>query len=417
MIRLFYSAILFFILIVASCTKKTQALVIADRLMLDSLGLNMDVTGMIDSNDPCLDASNYIPDENDLTLNKVKTIRLIFHIMNSSDSSHNFTEERAPGYFWTMLNNAQERLLENRKMNLPEGNNTPVLSPLYKYKKVSIPEDKNGDGFLYHYDDELYYFLNRGKYRNNYSRDVIEKYKVGDDTLLNIFVMPHHPDSVASTYYKAHGSGIALGNSIKVAGIYENGGESWRYSTLINHEIGHVMGLKHSWIRRDGCDDTPPNANCYSATGEPPCEGPTSNNMMDYNNSQMAITPCQLGIMHKNMSTDQSLQRKLVIKDWCKLDTSETIVIDSAVEWKGEKDVYHNIIIEKGGQLSVYCRLSMPQGSSIIVQPGGKLFLHGTRLHNDCEKPWKGIQLISSGKEQGEVYYSGNVSIEDIPLK
>jgi hypothetical protein len=120
--------------------------------------------------------------------------------------------------------------------------------------------------------------------------------------------------------------------------------------------------------------------------------------------------------MHKNMSTDQSLQRKLVIKDWCKLDTSETIVIDSTTEWKGEKDVYHNIVIEKGGQLSVYCRLSMPQGSSIIVQPGGKLFLYGTRLHNDCQQPWNGIQLISSGKEQGEVYYSGNVSIEDIPL-
>lgn len=415
--RLFiaFSIFLFlFLLGVSSCSKKHQAFMVINRSTLDSLGLALDVSSEEISVNPCNRSENYSPDSSDLTLDKVRTLRLIFHIMNSSDSSQNFSAEKAPNYFWTMLNNAQERINENRKMNLPEGNKTPVFSPGYQYKKVTVPEDEDGDGFLYHYDDEMYYFLNRGRYRNNYKRDIIQKYKVGDDSILNIFVMPHHPDSVASVTYKAHSSGIALGNNIKVAGIYENGGESWRYATLINHEIGHVLGLKHSWIRRDGCDDTPSHNNCYDSFGKSPCDGLASNNMMDYNNSQMAITPCQLGIIHRNFSDLESRQRKLLVEDWCRLDTLESIIITDSINWKGDKDSHHNILIEKGGKLSVYCRLSMPENSSITVMPGGELYLYNTHLHNDCGYKWNGIQLNSEGNERGKVFFHGDIVIEDI---
>ena len=397
-----------------SCSKKTIPVFISDSMTLDSLGI-------IDSNTPdsevCNLPENYHPDPLDPVMNKSRTIRLIFHIMNSQDSLYNFSPDEAPDYFYTMLNNAQERLGQNRKMNLPEGNDTPALPPHYSYKRVTVPSDENGDGYLYHYDDELYYFLNRGKYRNNYKRDVIRKYKVGNDSILNIFVMPHHPDSTASRTYKSYGSGIALGNSIKVAGIYENGEESWKYATLINHEIGHVLGLKHSWIRRDGCEDTPSHKNCYQSYGDPPCDGIASNNMMDYNNSQMAITPCQLGIIHRNFSREGSLQRKLLEKNWCVKDSSLTILIDSEQHWKGHRDVHHDININPGGKLFLYCRLSMPGGSKITVQPGGELHLMGTRLHSDCGHGWYGIEIIEGGNIKGKVYYSGDVIIEDAELK
>ena len=56
------------------------------------------------------------------------------------------------------------------------------------------------------------------------------------------------------------------------------------------HELGHSLGLLHTWNQDDGCDDTPRNAGCWGDT--------CSNNMMDYNASQSALTACQLGIIH-----------------------------------------------------------------------------------------------------------------------
>ena len=134
---------------------------------------------------------------------------------------------------------------------------------------------------------------------------------------------------------------------------------------------------------------------------------------MDYNNSQMAITPCQLGIIHRNLSDIDSRQRQLLIKEWCDLDSSTVITIRDTVEWKGDIDNRYNIEVMSGGVLSVYCRLSMPQKSSIIVHPGGRLNLYGM-IHNDCGHNWNGIHIIEQGNQKGIVSYSTDARIDDV---
>ena len=400
-----------FILATAGCNQKLKTVLLTDSA-------NESVTIIIsdlpeDYTSPCRKPLNYSPQEDYLEFFEKRTVKVNFHFPDDSTRTNNFMKGEGDVFFSNMINNCNYRFDINKPMNLPEGNNTPNLNPQFELKITSSTGYESEKGFYYYTDNEDAYFINKGKGRNNYSRKIIKKHAIDDDSILNIFIMPHHPDSLESKTYKTFGSGIALGSSIKVAGIYQLGGEDWAYATLLNHEVGHVFGLSHAWAT-DGCDDTPRHPNCFYSSGVAPCDGVTSNNMMDYNNSQMAITPCQLGKMHLKISDTTAFQRKLVVPTWCTLDTSQNIVITDSIEWKGFRDVSRNIIIEEGGVLTLHCRLSLPKNASITVNPGGKLVLVNVTLHNDCNEKWQGIYVQSQGKKRGIIEKVGKVTILDV---
>jgi len=385
-----------------ACSKKLTSSFIKDAATLTELPSTEKFN--------CNEQLNYTPD----AFSEMKYVRVCVHFLDDSTGKCNFSLDEGRKFMGFLINNANKRLGENKKMNLPVGNNTPVLDPGYRYKIVPATDDPNDDGFYKHLDNDLAYFVGKGKNRNNYSKDVIKKYQIKEDSIINIFVLPHHPDSVKSKTYKPLGGGIAIGTSLKMSGLYENDRKPWSYATLLNHEIGHIFGLSHSWIKHDRCDDTPTHPNCWDKNSKPPCDGTHSNNMMDYNNSQMAITPCQLGIVHKGMSKLESRNRKLVIRDWCELDRSKTISISDHVVWNGQRDVKNNIIIQNGASLTIACRLSMPAGSTIRVMPKAQLILNQALVHNDCEQSWKGIELMKQGKSEGQIISYGSTEIRNV---
>lgn len=358
----------------------------------------------------CNDQLAYIPD----SLTTMKMVRVNVHFMDDTKGDKNFSLKDGKAYMKALLNNANKRLGLNEKMKLPIGNDTPVIPINYRYKIVPATDDPEDDGFYKHYDDDLYYFINKGKNRNNYNKDVIKKYKIGGDSIINIFVLPHHPDSVKSKTYKPHKTGIALGTDLKISGVFAIPDKPWELATLLNHEVGHIFGLSHSWIRNDRCDDTPRHPNCWDNTRPPPCDSLLSNNMMDYNNSQMALSPCQLGIINKGFNRLNNKNRKLLEVDWCELKNGNDIIIKDSVQWLGAKDIQQNIRILPGAVFEVFCRISMAKDSKIIVEPGGKLILNGSYLHNSCGYPWQGIEVLSKGKTKGMVEAIGNVTIENV---
>lgn len=390
-----------------SCNRSYQRLIIQDQTDLTEKGISI-------ANDSlygyCEDNLSYAPYEDQLAFMDPRIIRINFHFMDNQGGEHNLTPEESKDFVYYLVQNANKRLKENFKSALPENNDIENLQPLYQYRLV--PSEDNKVGIYHHYDDELYYFLNKGKNRNNYDTKVIEKYALQKDTVLNIFIIPQHPDSVLSTTYNTYSSGIALGKAAKLGAVWSERQPAWGYATLLNHEIGHVMGLSHAWYKNDGCDDTPAHPNCYGP-GPPPCDGPISNNMMDYNGSQMAITPCQLGRIHKNISKERSLQRDLVQEDWCQYIPNDPIIVDRDMEIKGARDIRRDVLILPGATLKIQCRLSLAASSKIMVSPGAKLILNHARLHNSCGDTWQGIELIKEGDLSGEVLYYGDNSIEN----
>lgn len=399
-------SLLVFVLILfgTSCSKKLKTL---------SLDVLPQMTSLAEDSAyerPCLQSINYAPDQ----YTDKKTVRVNVHIMNNLEGDANFSLEEGKEFVQHVLNNANDRLGKNKKMNLPVGNSTPALEPAFRYKVVGT--QAGDDGFYYHPDKEHYYFMNKGKGKNNYKKEVIKKYAIADDTILNIFVISHPQDSLKSKTYKPTGTGIALGTSLKISGFYTHRhNKPYNFGTLMNHEIGHVLGLAHAWTKYDGCDDTPVHPNCWDKNSGPPCDGTYSNNVMDYNNSQMAYTPCQLGKIHKGINRLGSKTRALVYDDWCKPISNTPIILSTKVDWKGDRDLRRDIIIKAGGRLDLHCRLSMAAGRKITVEEGGELHLHSfSQIHNSCGDQWGGIEFITKNDISNQLFIYGSPEIRDV---
>src|SRR5690606_17943489 len=113
---------------------------------------------------------------------------------------------------------ANDMLAANQPMQLPLGNNTPVIPIPWRYVITSDPSEPDDKGVYYHVDDELCYAVKTGRERNISDKRMIQKYAVRSDAVLNIFIQTHHLDSIASPTYKPDASGISLGSSVKIFG-------------------------------------------------------------------------------------------------------------------------------------------------------------------------------------------------------
>lgn len=362
----------------------------------------------------CQKRVSYVPDTTHLEWMPKKRIRVNFHFMNSADSTQNFTEQEGTKYVKHLLSRARELYENNQCMFLhPSDKETPVLPVMYEYVLTPQESDPKDDGIYFHYDDDLYFVVKKGKNRNLHSKAASKKYGIGLDSIQNIFFMPHHPDSLKSEQYKGRNCGIALRDMVKITGAFCLDASAWKMGSMLNHEIGHNYGLSHEWIKNDGCDDTPPNPKCYNKNQGDGCDSLASNNFMGYNLYENAWTPEQIGRIHSYISRKKGRGRKFVIPEWCQLQEELSVVISENTVWSGEKDLYGHLTIKTGASLEIMCRVSLPKNAKIVVEPGAKLILNRAQLHNDCGEEWQGIEVQKRGKIAGEVINIGEVKIEN----
>jgi hypothetical protein len=360
----------------------------------------------------CRDYPPYVPDESANGRRvRDRVLQINYHIVNAADSSRNFLAEVGTPYVRQLTREINQKLSDNLPMSLPAARDVPVLPTRFRLQITPIRGADWDDGVYYHFDDSLYAYVHKGRHRNNSDRRVIDRYAIRPDSVINIFVLPHHPDSVGSPTYPAGGVGIALGMAMKISGLYEHGLPPSDFAGLTLHEIGHILGLSHTWQFNDGCEDTPHHPNCFNV-GPSPCDSLLSNNVMDYNTWQQAWTPCQLGKVHRNMARREGTARPYLERDWCVARPDGDVQVAAAEVWEGEVDLYGNLDILPGGHLTIRCRVSMPSDTRITVHPGGTLVLDGAWLHNDCGLSWQGIRLLSQGRGKGRVYLGEDWKIE-----
>jgi len=346
--------------------------------------------------DPCNQWQSYLPDPQHPEYQPMRYLRVNFHVVNSLDSTRNFKPDSARVYLTEMLRLANAALDTNqRNWRSPEG--TAVLFKGFRYVLYAQPGD---DGFYFHYDDNLFYLIYKGKNQNNHKREVIDQFGVGLDSIINIFIQAHHPDSLLSKTYDATVQGIALGKDVKMAGLFGGVNNIRENAGLLNHEIGHALTLQHAWAG-DGCDDTEPHPNnCWVWSRNPPCRDEASNNLMDYNAYKLAMTPCQIGKVHQVFANEKSRIRPCLEPLWC--ERGADVVVRDSVHWTGARELTGNLVLMPGARVRVSCRLSIPPGGRIVVSPGATLWLDETAfLHNACGETWQGIEVQSKGKLKG----------------
>lgn len=362
--------------------------------------------------DPCAAWQAYVPDPVHPEYQPMRYLRINFHVMDKTDSTAHRPADSVRVFLRELVERSNEDLAFNEvNWRSPEG--TPALPKGYRY--ALTPQPVPGDeGIYFHYDDSLYYFVSMGQYQNNYDRKVIQKYGIGLDTILNVFIQVHPRDSFGSKTYRPNGQGIALGTALKMAGVLESSEGPESFDGLLNHEIGHILGISHAWVE-DGCPDTENHPNkCWVRSQEPPCRDQATNNMMDYNAYQIALTPCQIGRAQATFSNENSAVRRCLEPTWCTLQEDRTIVVADSVSWSGARDLEGHLTIAPGGVLRLSCRLSMPPGGRITVQPGGRLWLDGCRLHNACGQTWEGIFVQEQRGVRGEVHILRPPALENL---
>ncbi len=350
-------------------------------------------------------------------LKEVPTNPLNFTETNDGNYPTPSTAINGYSYALELIEEANLILSMNQEMNLPCPNSTPNVNSRYRYIIAgdANPDIPGADGVYFHRDDDFYWFdyNDPSLYGTNNSADVLLPesplgFGINISSEINIFFQERDvpdadkhvtgfadfPPMYSST--SQNKPFVILGNAWYK---YKISGSIIDYSKILNHEIGHVLSLTHTWSG-DACSDTPNNNNCWSLDlSDPNCDEDCeiSNNIMDYNVENSALTPCQIGRAQYWLMNEPVFN--YLLDDYCNQVDVDVIVNapGQSIIWENKRLMKGNVIIKTGTTLTVKCVLGMPDDAKIVVERGARLVIDGGIVTSNCGELWQGIEVYGAG--------------------
>lgn len=261
----------------------------------------------------------------------IYTLRVNIHVIQDSLGRGNFTiidslGENAPGWYWLreVVRDAGARMGKLDSMNMPSSS-AHISESYIRYEVVGVYAWPNQKLYELH---SVIPSTGHRMYEYVMEQDDVDH----KEDALQLFIAGRNNKDGGKIASRGIASGAPDKRWTVLFNMHQLSKQKRSYwpATLIMHEIGHNLGLRHTWNQNDGCDDTPMNPYHLnrSATGfqcwalnEPAtskCDSlhKCSNNMMDYNAYQNALTECQLAKIHYNIKENKgNLQDVLYVKE------------------------------------------------------------------------------------------------------
>lgn len=234
-------------------------------------------------------------------LTPIKNIRIVMHLFNRSDGTGSLPNSSGARSWLSGVVDNMNGILSNLQPMVPASS----LSPNYVDARIRFVLD------------EIYFWDSDAGFNTGYTGSSGSVVGVGIDALYNTYVtnasnVTHKGTAIhifmGGTTPANNGYAYFLGNYLNVSGAYQNylNNTPQVFANIINHEIGHCLGLDHPF-GGDGCDDTP-QLTPYWCNGTPNC----TTNMMDYNAQQWSLTQCQLNKIHYNLMANTAISNTLI---------------------------------------------------------------------------------------------------------
>jgi hypothetical protein len=397
---------------------------------------------------------NYVPPNGSVTaLTTIKAINVVIHVLNPSilpTPKQNFIHTAADSITIRQMIDTANKYLAN--VPAPSDPYTAYCGACHVYDSrlrihvvdiVFDTDENNFDDVFVHGSD-------------------ITSYHRYTNTALNIYLMPNIDYTVIGGVTNlSPGTGFGSGDYELINGIL-NLGPAWimlkgfeynrstmiKLSTTLLHEIGHALGLfhtyKYSWGKSSGSGDTPDEtrldyltdlfksgaAKKYPRPYESAhCTNPFSNSDDSCTNNIMGgaydvyhFTPQQLGRIHRNahFASCRMYMSPFMPEDADHDHTGEgqlhPYIVNSDQTWDFDIKMYGDIEIPAGKTLTIKCQVRMPYLSNIIVKQGGKLIVDGGKITSDQDSTvWYGISVWgNAAKAQDDpLYPQGKIEIKN----